>query len=570
MKTPSSPFSFLDRFRRIFSLPLIIVLVVSVIILLPALSIFYNSFTSLGFGKKVGFTLLNYANAFSDPELGELFINSLIYSVGSSLFSISVAIILAWIVTRTDAPMKSFLELIPVIPLIFPPILKNIGWIYILSPRAGILNNFLSEIFRTKITFFNAFSMPAMIWTFGLSEIPTAYLLILPAFLMMDPSLEEAAYISGANTAQTFLKVTLPLALPSILSAFILLVIHGFGAFETAVLQGIPGGIYVFISKIYDAYEHRLNPGLATAYASILIVMMIFLVSIYVLFTRRAEKFATIIGKGYSPRVIQLGKWRYVAAVFIISYFLVAIILPYGVTAIVSILPYFTYSVFKNFIKYATLNNFSRVLNHPTFLRGIMNSLMLGLAAGAITIPVCAVMSYVIHRGSGSKVKKVFEFVGTLPSAFPGMLMALGLLWIYFGTPLYGSLMGILVAYLIFYTPYGLRALSAAIIRIHKELEEAAFVHGASWGKTFLEITIPLLKVAMASGFFYIFIQVQRRLGEVVLLAGPGVEVAPTVVFDYFNVGQWGEAAAASLIYASLLLCYIIIAKYLLKVKFRI
>jgi len=536
-------------------------------IILPVYNLFVNSFTSIGFGQPVGFTLQNYITVFTDPQLGMLFANSFVYALGSALFSVSIASLLAWIVARTDAPLKKLAELLPVIPLVFPPILKNIAWIHILAPRSGILNNLLSDLVGTKVTIFNAFSIPAMIWTYGLAMVPVAFLFILPSFILGDPSLEEAANMSGASTRKAMFKITLPLAFPAIFSTFILMLIGGLEAFETAVLQGMPGGIYVFVSRVYDAIEVKLNPGLATAYASILITITISLVGVYVWSTRKAHKYATVVGKAYRPRLIRLGKWKYVAFLFVLGFFFISTIIPYGVVAVISAIPYFEYSVFKSFPSHLTNTNYVEVLSHPTFQRGMLNSLLLGLSAAVVVVIACAIMAYVIHRGTG-RGKKLFEFTGTLPLGFPGILLGLGLLWAYYGTPLFGSLWGILVAYLVVYTPHGLRTLSSATIRIHKELEEASNVHGGSWLYTFRRITLPLLKPAMAAGFFFIFIQAQRNLGSVVLLSGPGIEVAPAVIFDYFNAGQWGETAAAGLIFSSTLLAYLLIAKYSLKIKF--
>lgn len=555
--------------RRIISLPVIISATLAIIIVIPLFNLIYNSFTSLRFGVSTGFTLVNYMTAYSDPDFGPLLLNSIIFAGGSAALATILGTILAWIVTRTDTPLKTILELVPIVPLLFPPMLKNIGWIHILAPRSGILNNFLRETFGIQAYLFNAFSMPAMIWAYGLAIVPTAYLLIVPGFLLGDPALEEAAFLSGAGTVRTTLKITLPLALPSILSSSLLLFISGLGAFETPVLQGMPGGIWVFMSKIFDAVTVKLKPGLATAYATTLVLATTSLVAVYIWYTRRAEKFATIIGKGYRPRIIRLGRWRYITLLFAISYFIVAFIAPYAVVAVVSFIPYFNYNVFKNFASFFTWSNYERVLNHPIFVSGLINSFQLGLAAAALTIPLAAITAHVVHRRGGG-VRKVFEFTGTLPIGIPGMLLALGLLWSYFGTPLYGSLWGILVAFIIVYTPFCLRAFSSAMVRIHKELEEAANIHGSSWFYTFTRITLQLLRPALASAFFYMFIQIHRRLGVIVLLTGPGTTVASMVMFDYFRVGEWGHTSAAGIILGILLFAYVLVAKLVFKVKFRL
>jgi len=554
--------------RRFFSLPLLVSLFTIGLIMLPVASLIISSFTSVRLGVNVGFTVSNYYAAYSDPRFLRTLVNSLVYAGGSTLLALSVAAAMAWVVTRTNTPLKGLAALTPLLALLMPPMMDNIAWIFLLAPRSGILNSFLAETLGIR-ALFSAFSLPAMMWVHGLSVVPLMYVIVLPAFSTTDRSLEEAAHLSGAGAFKTLRMVTLPLALPAILSATAVGVLNGLRSFETPTLQGIPAGIPVFVSLVYEAAELEFNYGLAVAYATILLILTLCVVWVYVRVTRTAEKYAVIAGRAIKPRIVDIGKWRFVTLAFVLSYFIVAIIVPFTVVFISSVIPTFTYEFFRKFYDHLTTYNYAAVLRYPTFLSGLANSLYIATATAFIALFGGTVMSYVAQRGK-MHWRNVFETVGTLPLGFPGLIISLGLLLAYFGTPFYNSALGILLAFVIFYFPYGIRTTSGALIRIHKEMEEAARVHGASWKFAFGKIMLPLLRPALESGFFYIFIVAYREVGAAVLLTGPGVNYGAVTLFEYYRLGQWAEMAAGSIIYAALLLLIVLAAKYLLRITVRL
>lgn len=544
---------------------MLVSLFITGLILLPVANLIISAFTTGRLGVNVGFTLANFFSAYTDPRFIPTLVNSLIYAGGSTLLALCVAIAVAWIVTRTNTPLKGLTGLMPLLPLLMPPMMDNIAWIFLLAPRAGILNSLLRENLGI-LTVFSAFSMPAMIWVYGLSLVPLMYLVVLPAFLTMDSSLEEAAYLSGAGPLKTLRRVTLPLALPAILSATMLGLLHGLRSFETPTLQGIPAGIPVFVSLIYEAAELEFNYGLAVAYATTLLILTLMIVWLYVRVTRAGERYAAVSGKGIKPRTVDIGKWRFATLFFILSYFIIAIILPLAVVIICSVIPTFTFEFFKNFYNHLTIYNYTAVLSHPAFMSGLINSLFVGLGTAFIVLLGGTTMAYMVHRGQ-LPGRKMFEIVGTISLGFPGLVLSLGLLLAYISTPLYNSVLGILVAFVVFYLPYGFRITSGALVRIHKEMDEAAVVHGASWRFVFRKITLSLLRPALASGFFYIFIAAYREVGAAVLLTGPGVSYGAVTLFEYYRLGQWAETAAGSVIYIILLFTFIMVAKYFFRIR---
>ncbi|MGH7772866.1 MAG: ABC transporter permease [Candidatus Binatia bacterium] len=556
-------------YRQGVLIPLFSSAFAGLLIVTPVVIVLFRSFTTTRLAAFVGFTGENYFRVFTDPEILPMINNSIIYAAGSAVLGTGLGAMLAWIVARTNTPGTTLVELMPLYPILMPPIMKNIAWILLLAPKSGILNSFLRESLGIQEPVFNAFSLPAMIWVFGLACVPLGYLFLLPVFLSFDPSLEESAYIAGSKPMHTMLRITFPLAIPAFLSAFVLNFLRGLRSFETPVLQGSPGGINVFVSKVYDSMSIEYNPGLATAYSSVLILLSILTLTFYVRATRFSERYATITGKGYRVKVIDVGGWKYVTFLAVFAYFLVGIAIPFVVLIVVSLIPYYDYETFMKFPTNIDISNYYRVMNHPSFVSGLYNSLTLSLIIAVVTVLSGIVMAFTIYR---TKVygAKVFEFIGTMPLAFPPLVLSLGLVIVIIGTPLYNTLWALGVGLFVAYFPYALRNASGSIVNIHKELDEAAWVHGARWRHVFFQVTLPLLKPTVAGALFYIFIESIRNIDVAVLLAAPGNEYGPVTLFEYFRVGQWAEAAAGGVIYLIILILAVSVAKLVFNIKFSL
>jgi len=549
--------------------PLFASAVAGVVIITPVLVVLWRSLTSGKLGFTVGINATNYLRVFADKDIWPMLSNSLVYAGGSALLGTGLGGLLAWIVARTNTPGKGLVELMPLYPLLMPPIMKNIAWILLLAPKSGILNGMLDQFLGITYPVFNAFSMAGMVWTFGIACVPLGYLFLLPVFLSFDPSLEESAYIAGSRPVNTMLKITFPLAIPAFISAFVLNFLRALRSFETPVLQGTPGNIKVFVSRVYDSMALEFNTGLATAYSVVLVVMSAITLYFYVRATRFSERYATITGKGYRVRVIDIGAWKYVTFAAVCLYFLVGIAIPFVVLIVVSIIPYFDYETFMTFPSHMGLNNYRTVLRHASFLNGLRNSVLLSVVLALVTVLAAIVMAFAIHR-TRAVGAKIFEFIGTLPLAFPPLVLSVGLVIIFVGTPLYNSLWALGLGLFVAYFPYAFRNASGAMVNIHKELDEAAWVHGAKWRHVFFKITLPILKPAVGGALFYIFIEAIRNVDVAVLLTAPGLEYGPVTLFEYFRVGQWAEAAAGGVIYLIILIVAVSVAKFAFKLKFSL
>lgn len=550
-------------------MPLLTSVIAGGAIITPIVIVLVKSLSTGKLGASVGFTLANYLRVFGDRDILPLLNNSILYAVGSALLGTGLGALLAWIVARTNTPGKTLVELMPLYPILMPPIMKNIAWILLLAPKSGILNNMLQEYLGIEAQIFNAFSMAGMVWVFGLACVPLGYLFLLPVFLSFDPSLEESAYIAGSRPVHTTLRITFPLAVPAFLSALVLNFLRGLRSFETPVLQGTPGNINVFVSRVYDSMALEFNTGLATAYSVVLVVLSVVTLVFYVRATRFSERYATITGKGYRVKVLDIGIWKYVTFFAVFLYFLVGIAIPFLVLIVVSMIPYFDYETFMKFPSNMVLSNYTKVMKHPSFVTGLYNSLVLSITIALSTVLAGIVMAFTIYR-TKTYGAKVFEFIGTLPLAFPPLVLSVGLVIVFLGTPLYNSLWALGLGLFVAYFPYAFRNASGSIVNIHKELDEAAWVHGARWRHVFFKITLPILKPSVGGALFYIFIEAIRNVDVAVLLTSPGHEYGPVTLFEYFRVGQWAEAAAGGVIYLLILIVAVTVAKFVFNLKFSL
>lgn len=556
-------------FRQGTAVPLLASTLAAAAIVTPVAVVLWRSFTTGRLGFTVDFNLTNYLRVFGDRDIVPMLWNSVLYAGGAAALGTGLGALLAWIVARTNTPGKGLVELMPLYPILMPPIMKNIAWILLLAPKSGILNNMLQQFFGIETLVFNAFTMAGMIWVFGLACVPLGYLFLLPVFLSFDPSLEESAYIAGSKPVHTMLHITFPLALPAFLSAFVLNLLRGLRSFETPVLQGTPGNIKVFVSRVYDSMALEFNTGLATAYSVVLVVLSVMTLYFYVRATRFSERYATITGKGYRAKVIDIGAWKYLTFFLVFLYFLAGIAIPFIVLIVVSMIPYFDYDTFMSFPANLVLDNYHKVMRHPSFVTGLYNSLVLSVSIALVTVLAGIVMAFTIHR-TRAVGTKVFEFIGTLPLAFPPLVLSVGLVIIFLGTPLYNSFWALGIGLFVAYFPYAFRNASGSIVNMHKELDEAAWVHGARWRHVFFKITLPILKPAVGGALFYIFIEAIRNVDVAVLLTAPGMEYGPVTLFEYFRVGQWAEAAAGGVIYLIILIVAVSIAKFAFNMKFSL
>jgi len=511
----------------------------------PLAMLIYGSLQS-GFMVGPGeFTLANYIEAYSDREFYSLFLNSFIYALGVSIFTFLIGTILAWVCERTNTPGRKLFAVLAVAAYIIPGVLLTISWILLLSPRIGLLNNLLTTLFGLAESPLTIYSYWGMIWTASVHLYPLNFLIMSAAFRSMDSSLEEAAWAAGANNLTCLWQITLKVLRPALLSTMLILFIRGIESFEVPALIGIPARIYVFTTKIYEAAS-GFPPalGLAGANASILLFISVLGVFLYQKMTAQKESFTTITGKGFRPRIIDLGRGKYLASAGCILFFMVTLFLPVLAllgTSFSRHMVALTPEAFKNF----SLEEYRFVLSYPIITRAFRNSVILAAGSATVVMFLTSIIAWITVR---TKIpgRWMLDALTFIPIAIPGVIMGVSMIFVYLTLPIpiYGTLWILLVAYVTLYLPYGIRVASATMVQIHKELEEASTASGASWAQTFFRIVLPLLLPGFLSGWIYVAIISLRELSASIFLVGQGTEVLSTVVFSLWDGGSISSVAA--------------------------
>jgi iron(III) transport system permease protein len=430
------------------------------------------------------------------------------------------------------------------LPLAMPGILRSMAWILLLSPRSGIINVYLRELlglFGMKLDEgpFNIFTLAGMIFIEGMSGSTTLFLLMVGAFRLMDPSMEEAARISGARTLTTLRRVTLGLMMPAVLAAAMYAFLGNLDDFETPLLIGLQAGIYLLPTLIYFTAYVSPSYGLATAYSSIFIIFTVIMVWIYYrVIIRRADRYAAITGKGYRPRRLSLGRWRWFALGLFIAFFTINIIFPFFTLLWASLLP--SYMVPSRVaLQYLTLDNFATLISEPSIVTGTVNTLILGLITASGTMGLAYLVSWLIVR---LKIKggMILDGLAFVPHAIPTVSIALALIVLYLHPalrwlPIYGTLWIMMLALMTRYIAFATRTSNSAMTQLHAELEEAARASGATRLTTFVRITFPLLLPPFIGGWVWVFAHTIRSFSIPLMLATPGNETIAVVMYHYWE-----------------------------------
>ncbi|HEX5023294.1 MAG TPA: iron ABC transporter permease [Candidatus Binatia bacterium] len=496
------------------------------------------------------FTIQHFLNIIESlGDVKTLLWNSMVFSIGSSAVAIAYGTTLAWLAERSDAPFRKLAYVSAYVSFAIPGIIKVVGWIMLLGPKAGILNAVGTAL--TGAPFFNIFTLGGMILVESFLWIPIVFLLMSTPFRSMDPSLEEAATTAGSSGWQVFQRVTFPLAMPSVLAVLILTFIRSLEAFEIPALIGIPAGVEVLTTKIYLQIKGGLIPkyGEASAYSIILIVLVALGLIPYYRITSKTYKFTTISGKNYRPHRVELGKWRWLGGLLMLVLPFLQLF-PIAAIAWSSFLP-FAQVPSRKALELLTFNNYVTAFNDSGIIRSIMNSITVSVTSATIAVAITFFAAWLIVRAS-IKGRWILDQMAMLPLVFPGIVMGIAILKMYLllPIPVYGTIWILVLAFIARYVPYGIRFSHSALLSLHKELEEGAMASGATWFQMVRHVVVPLIMPALLAGWIYIFLITFRELSIALLLYSPGSQVVAVTIWELWDNGHVGELAAFSLVIA--------------------
>jgi iron(III) transport system permease protein len=510
------------------------------------------------------FTLGNYIAAYGSSDTLRLFWNSIRFAFGTSLLAFLLGTTLAWMNERTNTPFKSIFFALSLIPLVIPGILFTVAWILLASPQIGIVNLVLQGSFGFEEPPFDIYSLGGMIWVDGLHYSPMAFLLMTAAFRAMDPSLEESATMSGANIFQVAWHVTLKLAWPAIFATILILFVRAIESFEVPALLGLPVGIQVFTSSIYQAvHRYPSQMGLASAYSVTLLVMTTVGVYFISRLSSRESMYATMTGKGFRPRQIDLGRWRWFTAAIFVVYFLLIVVLPFSVLLWSSFQRFYTVPSMQA-LQNLTLDPYRFVFTYPNLMGTVWNSVLLSFGTATIVMLVTSVICWIVVK-TRLPGRWLLDNIASLPMVFPGLVLGVAIMIFYLNVDIgvYGTIWIMFIAYITRFMPYGLRYNTTSMLQIHKELEESAAMSGASWGTTFRRIILPLLKPGLVAGWIYVMIVSIRELSTSILLYSPGTQVVSIVIWELWENGQYVELSALGVLFIITLFVLVLLAQWL-------
>jgi len=524
-------------------------LVIAYLVLPP---LFFIVHTSLVRGRGIGaetYTLSNFAVLLgSIPEMKTLLWNSFLFSVGSAGGAVLGGTLLAWLAERTNAGFRGVAYVSAFVSFAIPGIVKVIGWIILLGPKAGILNVAVTQLGMSTILF-DVFTLPGMILIESFIWTPVVFLLMSTPFRSMDPSLEEAAALSGGSAWKVFKKVTLPLALPSMLAVLMLTFVRSLESFEIPALIGIPAGIDVLTTKIYQQIKGGIFPkyGQASAYSLLLMAFVGLSLIPYYRITKHTESFTTITGKGFRPRRIDLGSWRWLGGSLLLVLPLLQL-LPVFAILWSSLLPYGQQPSW-NALKIVSWKNYAVAFSDSTVLTSIGNSLMVSTLAATGTVVITFFAAWLVVRTTIRR-RWLLDQLSMIPLVFPGIVMGVAMLKMYLTVPLpiYGTIWILVLAFIARYLPYGMRFNHAGLLGIHRELEESAAVSGASWWQVVRRILIPLMLPPLFGVWIYIFLITIKELSLALLLYSSGSQIISVTIWELWENGHVGELAAFSLV----------------------
>jgi iron(III) transport system permease protein len=534
---------------------LLLIAILGCLTLYPLGMLLYGSIHSTPPGMAGEFNLNGYRAILSLENLTTL-ANTVGLSFVKTIPSMLLAVLMAWIVARTDTPGRATLEVLITLPFFIPPILTAMAWGMLGNPQVGLLNLIWKGMTGATVSPINVYSYWGVVWHMMQYSTPFLFLFIVDAFRAMDPSLEESSRMSGASRWTTFRRITLMLMAPVLVASFMLSLIRGIESFESPLFFGTPAGITVITTEVYNAINHRATPDYqyATAMSFVILALMLLLVALQ-WWLLAGRSYATVTGKGYAPNVTKLGPWKWVTFGICVLFFIISVVLPVGQLVIGSFFRFFGFYS-RDML---TLEHYVAVYENREIWRAMLNTFQLGFMGASATMVLGALVAYVTTRTKWQG-RSVIDALAWMPWMMPGIVLGIGFLWGFAmlprAIPIYGTIWALLLAYVTLGTPVAVRVMSAAYSQLSYDLEECSRVHGASFWQTLWRILIALAWPAFAVGWVLTFFGIMRELSASILLYSVGSETLSVVLMKLWANGQAEQVSVVGIFMMGLVVLF--------------
>ena len=520
-----------------------VVAILAVMIVLPV-----GWLVVFAFSDKAGNpTLANFITLLTDPSFEDPLITTLIIAFSTSAICCAVAAPLGWLVARTDMPLARTFRVLVMASLVTPPFVGAIAWEMLAAPNSGLLN----QIWRTVTgapadeALFDIYTLTGLIFTIVCYTFPYVFILVANALDRMPGELEDASSMLGAGTWATARRITIPLALPTLLAGALIAFLQALNIFGSPAILAIPAGFHTLTTKIWSLFEFPPKPELAAATALPLLVLTIALLRAQSLVLGR-RSYAVLGGKYGAPRLIRLGALRIPAAVLAMALLSLPLFLPYAALFNTAFSP-----ISSEFVTPATFtlrNVFFTFGQLSSTMPALVNTLELATLSATVCGLLALLVSYIVARRA-VRGWPVLNFLATAPLAIPGIVLGVGLFLAYTRPPLtlYGTIWILLIAFVTIELPAAYQQFRSAFHAVHPELEEAGRMLGATRVRTLWNITGPLLRASIVATWCFVFVGVIRELSAAVILFTSETKVVAVLIFDLKESGDVGAIAVLSL-----------------------
>ncbi|MGF7161550.1 iron(III) transport system permease protein [Rhodoligotrophos appendicifer] len=514
-------------------------LVILALVVAPLFAILYRAFVDVQDGT-LHLTDRHIVEVLTTDIYWHAFGNTLLVSCGAAVIATVLGTFFAWVFVRTNTVGRAVLEQISQLPIFIPPFVGAVAWVLLAAPRVGILNRMLMEL--SIPGGLDVYTHGGMLSVIGLYLAPYVMMIVAGSLRSMDPSLEEAAQVAGLTKMQTALRITGPVLAPAILSGAVLAFTIAIGLFGTPVVLGWSRQILLLTSRIWiSAQEVPPDYGVM----AVLSIYLLLLSSIAALIQRALLKdrnYVTITGKGFRPRLVELGGWGWLSLAIAIFYVFFTIVAPIAVL-IAAALSQYTWSADFSF------DNFVQAISSDDVWFTMQNSVIISIVSATIATVLGICISWIAIR-TRLPGRHVLEHLILLPISIPGIAFGVGVMLVWIGAPVtvYGTAIIIVFAFVGRFTAYAVRSISSSLVQVHPELEESARIIGYGPLLTFARITLPLILPSILAGWLLLFSFFMTELSMVVILYTAASRTFSVLSFEVWNVGDFSKLASYSLL----------------------
>jgi len=510
------------------------------------------------------YSLAAFVAVLADPDVLRATWNTLVVCAGGTAAAVAMGLFFSWVTARTNTPFVRVIEAVSVMPLLIPPLVAAVAWSILGSPQTGLINVLLQGLgLDWRVNFYSRWGIVAI---FGIYYSPYVYMFTSSAMKNMDPALEEAAAISGVSTFKTIFQITLPLILPAIIAGTMLAFVVMLGIYGIPAVLGTPARVSVLTTYIYELISSAPPHFSKAAATSVILIAVTALAVLAQQRVLRGKSFVTVAGKAFRPRLIDLGRWKYLTLAVSAAYLLAAVVLP-TVALLMGAFRSFLYipdlaAVFDTSMY--SLNHFRRLFSNSLTLLSLQNTLKIGVITAAVGGALSFAIAYSVYR-TRLPLRGLVDVVSTLPVAIPGLVIGVAYIWAWINLPggVYGSVWILALAFVARFIPDTVKSLSTSLLQVHRELEEASLICGRGRFYTIRRIILPLIAPGLVSSMSLLFILSIRELGSSLFLYSSRSLPMSVLLVNLYEGGDFGVTAAFSVVQTLILVAVVLFTTWL-------